>query len=70
MLTSTYPDLWKLADVTPVFKEGDKQLIKNYRPISLPICSKIFEKIILKNHYSYLNANNLLRWKACEISKF
>ena len=62
LLTSTYyPDQWKLANVTPIFKKGDKQLIKNYRPISLlPICSKIFEKMISKNLYSYLNANNLL----------
>ena len=61
LLTSIYPDLWKLADVTPVFKKGDKQLIKNYRSISLlPICSKIFEKIIFEKLYSYLNANNLL----------
>ena len=61
LLTSTYPDQWKLANVTPIFKKGDKQLIKIYRPISLlPICSKIFEKIIFKNLYSYLNTNNLL----------
>ena len=61
LLTSTYPDQWKLSNVTPIFKKGDKQLIKNYRPISLlPICSKIFEKIIFKNLYSYLNTNNLL----------
>ena len=61
LLTSTYPDQWKLANVTPIFKKGDKQLIKNYRPISLlPICSKIVEKTISKNLYSYLNANNLL----------
>ena len=61
LLTSAYPDQWKLANVTPIFKKGDKQLIKNYRLISLlPICSKIFEKNISKNLYSYLNANNLL----------
>ena len=61
LLTSTYPDQWKVANVTPIFKKGDKQLIKNYGPISLlPICSKIFEKIIFKNLYSYLNTNNLL----------
>ena len=44
--------------------QDDKQLIKNYRPISLlPICGKIFENIILNNLYSYLNANNLITQK-------
>ena len=58
---SSFPDMWKLADVTPIFKKGDKQLIKNYRPISLlPICGKIFEKIVFNNLYNYLNTNNLL----------
>ena len=53
--------IWKLANVTPIFKKGDKQLIKNYRPISLlPICGKIFEKIIFNNLYSYLTVNNLI----------
>ena len=36
--TTIYPDMRKLANVTPILKKGDKQLIKNYRPISvLPI---------------------------------
>ena len=49
------------ANVTPIFKEGDKLLIKNYRPISpLPICGKIFEKIIFNNLCSYLTVNNLI----------
>ena len=53
--------MWKLANVTPIYKKEDKQLIKNYRPISLlPICGKMFEKIIFNNLYSYLNANNLI----------
>ena len=44
---ATYPDIWKLANVTPIFKKGDKQLIGNYRPISLlPLCGKFFAKII------------------------
>ena len=59
--TSTYPDIWKLANVTPIFKKGDKQLIESYRPISLlPICGNCFEKIIFNNLYSYLNGNNLI----------
>ena len=61
LLSSTYPDIWKLANVIPIFKKGDKQLIKNYRPISLlPICGKLFEKIIFNYLYSYLNTNNLI----------
>ena len=61
LANSTYPDMWKLANVTPIFKKGDKQLIKNYRPISLlPICGKIFEKIIFNQLYKYLDANNLI----------
>ena len=59
--TSIYPNMWKLANVTPNFKKGDKQIIENYRPISLlPICGKCFEKIIFNNLYSYLNVNNLI----------
>ena len=42
--TSLYPDIWKIANVIPVFKKCDKQLIKHYRPISLlPICGKILD---------------------------
>ena len=59
--TSVYPDLWKLANVTPIFKKEDKQLVKNYRPISLlPICGKIFEKLIFDSLYAYLSGNGLI----------
>ena len=59
--TSMYPDMWKLANITPIHKKGDKQLVKNYRPISLlPICAKLFEKIIFNSLYSYLDVNKLI----------
>ena len=49
------------ANLTPIHRKGSKQINSNYRPISLlPICSKIFEKIVFKNVYNHLVANNLL----------
>ena len=59
--TSVYPDVWKQANVTPIFKKDDKQLVNNYRPISLlPICGKLFEKVIFNQLYEYLNSNKLI----------
>ena len=49
------------ANVTPIFKKKDKNLVTNYRPISLlPLCGKIFEKIIYDNLYSYIYKNNFI----------
>ena len=41
------PDEWKLANVVPIFKKGDKANVENYRPISLTcLVMKVFERII------------------------
>ena len=49
------------TNIIPVHKKGDKQLITNYRPVSLmSICEKVFEKIIFSPIFVYLNNNNLL----------
>ena len=59
--TGIFPDQWKEANVTPVHKKNDKQIISNYRPISLlPILAKVFEKIIFTNLFKYLKVNNLI----------
>ena len=59
--TESFPKEWKEANIIPVHKKGDKQLITNYRPVSLlPICGKVFEKIIFNSLFVYLNNNNLL----------
>jgi hypothetical protein len=43
--TCIFPDQWKEANVTPVHKKNDKQIITNYRPISLlPIFAKVYKK--------------------------
>ena len=40
----TFSSEWKKENVVPVQKKGNKQSLKNYRPISLLlICGKIFE---------------------------
>ena len=45
--SGVFPDSWKKSNIVPVHMENDKQLINNYRPVSLlPICIKIFERII------------------------
>ena len=56
-----YPDLLKLARVVPVFKTGNKSLLDNYRPISiLSTLNKIFEKLIYKRMYSFIENNAIL----------
>ena len=53
--SSCYPDIWKRSNIIPVHKKNDKQLVNNYRPISLlPIFGKIFEKIIFNKIYLFV----------------
>ena len=50
----------KIAKVTPIFKSGKKELLTNYRPISVLSCfSKILERIMYNRAYNYLNDNSL-----------
>ena len=51
----------KKANVVPSYKKNDKQLVKNYRPISLlPICGKIFERLIYNKLFHFFQENNLI----------
>ena len=51
----------KLSKVTPIFKSGKKELLTNYRRISvLPCFSKILERIMYNRRYEHLTKNNLL----------
>ena len=59
--SSYYPDIWKKSNIIPVHKKNHKQLVNNYRPISLlPIVGKIFEKIIFNRIYNFISEENLL----------
>jgi len=56
-----YPDNWKIANVTPLFKKGDKSEVSNYRPVSLlSCCGKLFERLVFKHLYNFFLENNLL----------
>ena len=47
ILLSTFPDIWKSADIIPVYKSGSHTDVANYRPISLlPNLSKVFERVM------------------------
>ena len=59
--TGIFPDALKVAKVKPLYKKGDSCCFNNYRPISLlPTISKIFERVMFSQLYSYFNINNLL----------
>ena len=61
LATGIFPNIWKSAILTLLHKKGDKQLVKNYRPISLlPIYGNIFEKIIYNQLYLFVTTNNLI----------
>ena len=59
--TSTFPEIWKHANVTPIQKQNRNCAVTNIRPISvLPILSKILEKHVHNYFYSFLTKHNLL----------
>ena len=55
------PEIWKLANVKPIFKSGDASLPGNYRPISLTcVLSKVMESIVRDQMLDYLLEKKLL----------
>ena len=61
LLTGVFPSEWKKGNIVPVHKKSDKQNIKNYRPVSLlPICGKIFERLIFNEMFRFFISNNLI----------
>ena len=61
-LTQTrVPRAWKRANITPIFKKGEKKQAINYRPISLmSVLIKLFEKIIRDKIVEFLEKIKLI----------
>ena len=56
-----FPDKMKLAEIVPLYKGKEYDLVVDYRPISLLMTvSKILEKIIYHHFYSFLELNGTL----------
>ena len=61
LATGELPSDWTKANVSPIFKKGDKSDPANYRPISLTcILCKVMEHIIASNLTQHLNKYNIL----------
>ena len=55
------PDDWRHANVSPVFKKGEKYDAANYRPVSLTcICCKTLEHILVSNINRHLALDSIL----------
>ena len=57
--TGVFPNAWKRARVSPIFKADFRTDPNNYRPISvLPVVSKLIERVVFNQLYECLNNNN------------
>ena len=57
---STLPSNWDEANVTAIFKGGDRKLAENYRPMILTsVPCKLMEKLIRKTLVDHMTQNKL-----------
>ena len=59
--TGIFPSEWKKGNIVPIHKKGDKQMVQNYRPVSLlPICGKILERLMFNEMFEFFIENKLI----------
>ena len=57
----TVPVSWKQANITPVYKKGDKIDPRNYRPVSLTsLVCKTMEHILVRQIMKHIESNDIL----------
>ena len=56
-----FPEIYKTATITPIHKDGPKNDVQNYRPISiLPNFGKVIEKCMASRLFNYLSKKNII----------
>ena len=59
--TGSFPDELKIAKIIPTYKSKERNLINNYRPISvLPALSKIFDRVVKERLFRHMSDLNVL----------
>ena len=60
--TGQFPEMWKRALVMPIYKQkGATDDPGSYRPIALlPVLSKVMEKIVLNQLFTYMNEHDIV----------
>ena len=58
---AVFPTPEKCSKITPIYNTGLRTMMDSYRPISvLPAISKVLERVVNKQMYDNLEANNML----------
>ena len=61
LMSGIFPDDWKCARVTPLFKQGESSDLNNYRPIPvISVVVKVFERIVYDQLYNFLNSEEII----------
>ena len=61
LATGEVPSDWRSANVSPVYKKGERYKAENYRPISLTsVCCKIMEHVVTSHIMSHADRHSIL----------
>ena len=59
-MTGKFPSKWKISKVVPLYKKGERKLLKNYRPVALlSVAGMILERVIAIQIENFFEKNNL-----------